>query len=157
MSDAEPELSVILCKKKRWRLVHLPIILSPQKLKNAHKSSNIFKPSAHDVVRTGTNITNNMAFLVLYRLGKVRMVFWSNVQPPSFFLRRIGLKRHHINVLRTNNFITKVQYILFAFTNIFHICFIKGGLRRRTSRYDAERGSINKFGMYKVGLKNNYT
>jgi len=70
------QLNAILRRKKRWRLVHLPIILSTSKtlttLKNVQKSCVIFKPSIHNVVSTGSNIAKIRLSLCL--MGCVRFV-----------------------------------------------------------------------------------
>ena len=55
------------------------------------KSSDIFKPSIHNAISTGTSHWEKiMAYSVLYFLVCVRayIVLWWNAQPPSFFFPR---------------------------------------------------------------------
>ena len=53
--------------RKRWRLVHLPMILANENPKNAHKkvlkSYKNFKSRIHNVVSTGTNFAKKHGFL----------------------------------------------------------------------------------------------
>ena len=52
------------------------------------------KPGINNVVSTGTNILNNIAFIVLYGLREVRKVLWWNVQLQCFFFSYGGLIWH---------------------------------------------------------------
>lgn len=65
-------------QEKRWRLIHLPIILSARNQKKVEKTSRIFQPSRDNFVSTRLNIAQ--IWLSLYFMTRVRLV-WYNVQP----------------------------------------------------------------------------
>ena len=117
---------MIYVYRKRWRLVHLPIILSVRKpqhssQKRTDKLEKNFKPSIHKVVSTGTSYTNKFIWLYIvnFRLADTSIIRTATKSPAK--------KMHNRRLTDINSAITDfllllvlILYLLLLFNLLKH-------------------------------------